>query len=34
VVTHDPEIGGRARRRLEMRDGQIETDSATESPGA
>jgi len=34
VVTHDPEIGGRARRRLEMRDGQIETDSAKESPGA
>ncbi|MFZ0468528.1 MAG: ABC transporter ATP-binding protein [Thiogranum sp.] len=34
VVTHDPEIGGRARRRLEMRDGQIETDSATESQGA
>jgi len=34
VVTHDPEIGGRARRRLEMRDGQIETDSATENPGA
>jgi len=34
VVTHDPEIGGRARRRLEMRDGQIEADSATESQGA
>ena len=34
VVTHDPEIGGRARRRLEMRDGQIETDSATECQGA
>jgi len=34
VVTHDPEIGGRARRRLHMRDGQIETDSATENPGA
>jgi len=31
VVTHDPEIGGRARRRLQMRDGQIETDSAMES---
>jgi len=34
VVTHDPEIGGRARRRLEMRDGQIEADSAAESRGA
>ena len=34
VVTHDPEIGGRARRRLQMRDGQIETDCATESGGA
>jgi len=34
VVTHDPEIGGRARRRLEMRDGRIESDSAGERPGA
>jgi len=33
VVTHDPEIGGRARRRLQMRDGQIETDCAMESRG-
>lgn len=34
VVTHDPEIGGRARRRLEMRDGRIEADSGAESQGA
>jgi len=27
VVTHDPEIGGRARRRIRMRDGRIEDDA-------
>jgi len=27
VVTHDPDIGGRARRRIRMRDGRIETDA-------
>ncbi|MDF1554236.1 MAG: ABC transporter ATP-binding protein [Deferrisomatales bacterium] len=26
VVTHDPEIGGRARRRVQMVDGRIESD--------
>ncbi|MCH5372678.1 MAG: ABC transporter ATP-binding protein [Planctomycetes bacterium] len=34
VVTHDPEIGGHAHRRLEMRDGRIESDSARNNPGA
>ncbi len=29
VVTHDPEIGGRARRRIRMVDGVIETDAST-----
>jgi putative ABC transport system ATP-binding protein len=29
IVTHDPDIGGRAHRRIQMRDGRIETDSAT-----
>ena len=27
VVTHDPDIGGRARRRIRMRDGRIEDDA-------
>lgn len=27
VVTHDPDIGERARRRIRMRDGRIETDA-------
>jgi putative ABC transport system ATP-binding protein len=30
VVTHDPEIGGRANRRIVMRDGKVASD---ESPG-
>ncbi|HHQ41655.1 MAG TPA: ABC transporter ATP-binding protein [Chromatiales bacterium] len=29
VVTHDPELGGRARRRLHMRDGRILEGAAT-----
>ncbi|MDX1367901.1 ABC transporter ATP-binding protein [Pseudomonas sp.] len=32
VVTHDPAIGGRARRRLSMRDGQI-IDDIQQDPG-
>ena len=32
VVTHDPAIGGRARRRLSMRDGQI-IDDIRQGPG-
>jgi putative ABC transport system ATP-binding protein len=32
VVTHDPAIGGRARRRLSMRDGQI-IDDIQQGPG-
>jgi putative ABC transport system ATP-binding protein len=32
VVTHDPAIGGRARRRLSMRDGQI-IDDIRQEPG-
>lgn len=32
VVTHDPEIGGRARRRIRMRDGRIESDTGPETP--
>jgi putative ABC transport system ATP-binding protein len=31
VVTHDPEIAGRAQRRIEMRDGRIATDTGAES---
>jgi putative ABC transport system ATP-binding protein len=31
VVTHDPEIGNRARRRIEMRDGRIASDTIAES---
>jgi putative ABC transport system ATP-binding protein len=31
VVTHDPEIGGRARRRIRMRDGRIESDTGPET---
>ncbi len=27
VVTHDPELGERARRRILMRDGRIESDT-------
>ena len=32
VVTHDPEIGGQARRRLAMRDGRIIRDADSGSP--
>ena len=32
VVTHDPEIGGQARRRLAMRDGRIIRDADSRSP--
>jgi putative ABC transport system ATP-binding protein len=28
VVTHDAEIGRRARRRIRMRDGRVEADEA------
>jgi putative ABC transport system ATP-binding protein len=28
VVTHDPTLGARARRRLEMQDGAIRVDTA------
>jgi putative ABC transport system ATP-binding protein len=31
VVTHDPAIGGRARRQLQFRDGRLDRDSAGES---
>jgi putative ABC transport system ATP-binding protein len=30
MVTHDPEVGDRARRRILMRDGCIESDTSTE----
>ena len=32
VVTHDPEIGGQARRQLAMRDGRIIRDADSRSP--
>ena len=32
VVTHDPEIGGQAHRRLAMRDGRIIQDADSRSP--
>lgn len=32
VVTHDPEIGGRARRQIHMIDGRIVSDDRTEKP--
>ena len=31
VVTHDPEIGERAQRRIQMRDGRVETDTREEN---
>jgi len=31
VVTHDAEIGGRAERRIKMRDGRIESDTLAEA---
>lgn len=34
VVTHDAEIGERARRRITMRDGRIETDTRTDNEHA
>jgi putative ABC transport system ATP-binding protein len=34
VVTHDPEIGDRAQRRIQMRDGRVETDTHRENPDA
>ena len=30
IVTHDPRLGARARRQIQMRDGLIETDSASQ----
>jgi putative ABC transport system ATP-binding protein len=32
VVTHDPAIGRRARRRIRMVDGSIESDRQTDAP--
>ena len=29
IVTHDPAIGGRARRKIRMEDGRIVTDDAS-----
>ena len=34
LVTHDPELGERARRQIKMRDGQIETNTLTASNDA
>jgi len=34
VVTHDPLIGGRARRRLQMLDGRLITDGVSDDPPA
>ena len=34
IVTHDAEIGGRARRQIHMLDGRIETDQTLEQPDA
>jgi putative ABC transport system ATP-binding protein len=31
MVTHDPELGGRAKRRIKMVDGRIEGDTATQN---
>lgn len=31
IVTHDPEIGGRAQRRIRMVDGDIESDTVTDA---
>jgi putative ABC transport system ATP-binding protein len=31
VVSHDPEIAGRARRRIQMRDGRIASDTGRET---
>ncbi|KAA3629301.1 MAG: ABC transporter ATP-binding protein [Proteobacteria bacterium] len=31
IVTHDPEIGGRAHRRIRMVDGDIESDTVTDA---
>jgi putative ABC transport system ATP-binding protein len=31
MVTHDPELGGRAKRRIKMVDGRIEDDTGTQS---
>jgi len=31
MVTHDPELGERAKRRIKMVDGRIEGDTATQS---
>jgi putative ABC transport system ATP-binding protein len=33
VVTHDPAIGARARRRVAMEDGAIVSDTRTAEPG-
>ena len=32
VVTHDPEVGGRATRHLKMRDGRIVSDEGRSEP--
>ena len=33
LVTHDPDVASRARRRIHMRDGLVESDTAAVTPG-